>query len=163
VYAFAREDLDWWQERLGRPVANGTFGENITTVGLDVTGARLGERWRFGTDLVLAVTGPRIPCATFAAWMATRGWLKDFTARARPGAYLSVVSPGEVRAGDTIEVVRRPSHDVDIALTFRALTRERALLPRLLAAGDDLDAELLALVRAGRGIDPQGEPEVIGP
>jgi MOSC domain-containing protein YiiM len=158
VYAFAREDLDWWEEQLGRTLPDGTFGENLTTVGLDVTGARLGERWQVGSQLVLAVTGPRVPCATFAVWMGERGWLKAFTARARPGAYLRVVSPGQVQAGDTIEVVQRPDHDVDIGLTFRALTRERDLLPRLLGAGDDLGRELRELAMAGHGFNLDDEP-----
>ncbi|MFD7416431.1 MOSC domain-containing protein, partial [Kitasatospora purpeofusca] len=53
VYAYAREDLDAWQEELGRPLANGVFGENLTTLGLDVNGALIGERWRVGPDTVL--------------------------------------------------------------------------------------------------------------
>src|SRR5437588_6632540 len=61
VYAYAREDLDWWSEQLGRPLDAGTFGENLTTEGLDVTAARVGERWRVGTAL-LEVTQPRLPC-----------------------------------------------------------------------------------------------------
>lgn len=158
VYAFAREDLDWWAERLGRALPNGTFGENLTTVGIDVTGARLGEQWRVGERAILAVTGPRIPCSTFAAWMDTRGWLKAFTARARPGAYLRVVSPGHVQERDPIEVVHRPRHDVDVGLCFRALTRERALLPRLLEAGGDLEPELRALASAGRRFDIDEDP-----
>ncbi len=159
LYAVAREDLDWWQGRLGRPVPNGSFGENLTTVGLDVTSARLGERWRVGEQVVLAVTTPRIPCATFAVWMRERGWLKAFTARARPGAYLRVVVPGEVQEGDIIELVHRPDHDVDIGLCFRALTRERALLPRLLAAGDDLEPELRQRALAGEGFDIDEGPD----
>jgi MOSC domain-containing protein YiiM len=158
VYAFAREDLDWWETTLVRSVSSGTFGENLTTVGVDVTGARLGERWKVGSDLVLAVTGPRIPCATFSVWMGQRGWLKAFTQRARPGAYLRVVSPGEVRVGDPVEVVHRPGHEVDIGLTFRALTRERELLPRLLEAGDDLAPQLAELARSGRGFDIDDDP-----
>jgi len=134
VYAYAREDLDDWAAELGRPLAGGVFGENLTTTGLDVTGARIGERWRIGDELVLEVACPRIPCGTFAHRMAEQGWIKTFTARAVPGAYLRVVTPGEVRAGDPITVVERPGHDVTIGVTFRALTREPELLPRLLAA-----------------------------
>src|SRR4051795_8547622 len=51
VYAYAREDADWWEDIHG-DLPNGVFGENLTTVGLDVSGALLGERWRIGTVLL---------------------------------------------------------------------------------------------------------------
>jgi MOSC domain-containing protein YiiM len=138
VYAYAREDLDRWAGELGRELPGGVFGENLTTAGLDVSGARIGERWRIGAETELEVCGPRIPCRTFAGWLAERGWIKRFTASARPGAYLRVVRPGRVRAGDGIQVVYRPEHDVSIELVFRALTTESDLLPRLLDAGEAL-------------------------
>jgi MOSC domain-containing protein YiiM len=147
LYAFAREDLDGWSARLGRPLTDGFFGENLTTVGLDVNESLLGEQWRVGDTVVLQVTCPRIPCSTFRGWVGETGWLKIFTADARPGAYLRVVVPGELRAGDPITVVRRPSHDVTVSLAYRAFMTERQLLPRLLAAGDDLSDELNDEVR----------------
>ncbi len=134
VYAYAREDLDRWAVELGRELPGGVFGENLTTSGLDVTGARIGERWRVGDEVLLEVSAPRIPCRTFAAWLGERGWIRRFTERAEPGAYLRVVQPGAIRAGDGIEVVHIPAHDVTIGVAFRALTAEPALLPRLLAA-----------------------------
>ncbi len=142
VYAFQREDLDLWAERLGRDLPNGYFGENLTTIGIDVNEARLGERWRVGSEVVLQVTTPRTPCATFRGWMGEKAWARLFTQEARPGAYLSVVVPGQISAGDAIEVIHRPEHEITLAMSFRALTRERDLLPRLLEAGDDLDPEL---------------------
>ena len=142
VYAFQREDLNEWERRLGRELPNGFFGENLTTSGLEVNDACLGERWRVGHEVVLQVTSPRIPCSTFRGWMGEKGWAKTFTAAGRPGAYLSVITPGTIRAGDSIEVVHRPDHDVTISMAFRATTTERALLPRLLEAGDDLDPGL---------------------
>jgi len=148
VYAYAREDLDVWQERLGRDLASGSFGENLTTVGLDVNDARIGERWRIGDTLELQVTDPRIPCATFRGWIAERGWLKTFTAAAIPGAYLRVVTPGLVRMGDVITVTHRPDHDVTVSLVFRAMTREPKLLPQLLAAAD-LPAETREMAERG--------------
>ncbi|MCX4586439.1 MOSC domain-containing protein [Streptomyces sp. NBC_01481] len=147
VYAFAREDLDFWERELGRPLGNGAFGENLTTSGLDVSGAKIGERWRIGDGLVLEVTSARIPCRTFASWLGEKGWVKRFTQQGAPGAYLRVVEPGEIRAGDPIEIVHRPDHEVTVGMAFRAETTERTLLPKVLAAGDALHPELLRAAR----------------
>ncbi|TDC22470.1 MOSC domain-containing protein [Streptomyces sp. 8K308] len=134
VYAYAREDLDRWQAELGEPLADGTFGENLTTLGVDVNGALIGERWRVGQDVVLEVSCPRVPCGTFQGWLRQEGWIKRFTRAVLPGAYLRVIEPGEIRADDPVEIAHRPDHDVTVALTFRAVTLEPELLPRLLAA-----------------------------
>ncbi|WP_345039252.1 MOSC domain-containing protein [Streptomyces sannanensis] len=143
VYAFAREDLDVWERELGRPLGNGSFGENLTTLGVDVNGALIGERWRVGEQLVLEVASGRVPCRTFAGWLGEQGWVRRFTQAAAPGAYLRVIEPGEIRAGDPIGIVHRPDHDITVAVQFRAVTTERTLLPRLLAAGDALDPNIL--------------------
>jgi MOSC domain-containing protein YiiM len=82
----------------------------------------------------LRFCSPRIPCRTFAGWLGQRGWVKTFTERAVPGAYLRVIEPGFVEAGNPVRVIQRPSHDVTIGLVFRALTTEPELLPRLQAA-----------------------------
>jgi MOSC domain-containing protein YiiM len=134
VYAYAREDLDVWSAELGRPLAGGVFGENLTTAGVDVTGAVIGERWQIGEDLLLEVSAPRIPCRTFAQWLGERGWMKTFTARALPGAYLRVIRPGAVQAGDPVTVVHRPRHPVTIGVVFRAVTTSPELLPDLVVA-----------------------------
>ncbi|WP_055493216.1 MOSC domain-containing protein [Streptomyces sp. TP-A0356] len=147
VYAVAREDLDGWERELGRALPNGSFGENLTTEGLDVSGARIGERWRIGSELVLEVTSGRIPCRTFQEHLGERGWVRRFTRKGAPGAYLRVVVPGEIRAGDPIEVVHRPDHEVTVAFQFRASTTERHLLPHLLTAGDALHTEIAATAR----------------
>jgi MOSC domain-containing protein YiiM len=146
VYAYAREDLDRWESELRRPLANGVFGENLTTAGLDVNGALIGERWRIGPDVVLEVSSPRIPCATFQGWLEREDWIKRFSLAALPGAFLRVIEPGEIRAADPVEIVHRPGHDVTVALVFRAMTREPELLPRLLAA-DALPEETKELAR----------------
>ncbi len=134
VYAVAREELDWWSGTLGRDLADGTFGENLTTEGLDVDAAVVGERWRVGSAL-LEVTGPRIPCATFAAWMGERGWVRRFTERGRTGAYLAVVEPGVVSTGDVVEVLGRPGHGLTVPQVFRAFTGDDVLAAGVLDAG----------------------------
>ncbi|MEU6545569.1 MOSC domain-containing protein [Streptomyces sp. NPDC046859] len=147
VYAVAREDLDAWERELGRPLRNGVFGENLTTSGVDVSGALIGERWRVGPDLLLEVTSGRIPCRTFQGHLGERQWVKRFTAQAAPGAYLRVIEPGEIRAGDAIEIVHRPDHEVTVAFQFRAVTTERTLLPRVLAAAEWLHPEAVRTAR----------------
>ncbi|BBZ26151.1 molybdenum cofactor biosysynthesis protein [Mycolicibacterium madagascariense] len=135
VYAYAREDLDAWETRLDRELTNGLFGENVTTTGVDVSGALIGERWRVGDDgLLLEVTRPRTPCKTFATRLGIRGWIRTFTHGGSPGAYLRVLHPGTVRSGDDITIVERPDHGVTIALVYRALMLEPELLPEILVA-----------------------------
>ena len=146
VYAYAREDLDFWAAEIGRPLPNGVFGENLTTEGADANGALIGERWRIGPDVIVEASAPRIPCGTFQGWLAQAGWIKRFTLAAMPGAYFRVIEPGEIRAGDPIEIVHRPEHDVTVELTFRALTLAPELLPRLLVA-DALPSELREVAR----------------
>jgi MOSC domain-containing protein YiiM len=141
VYAYAREDLDQWAAELGRDLECGVFGENLTTAGLQLADVRVGERWQIGDQCVVQARSPRIPCRTFAGWLQEHGWERRFTQRGASGVYLSVVAPGHVRSGDPITVVDRPDHDVTIGLMFRALTTDKALLPRLLAAGDRLPEE----------------------
>jgi MOSC domain-containing protein YiiM len=142
VYAFAREDLDVWSEWLQRPIDNGQFGENLTTLGIDINESLLGERWRIGTA-VLEVAEVRIPCNVFQNWMGQSGfdnarWVKRFTAVGRPGPYLRVIEPGEIAAGDELTVVHRPNHDVTVSTMFKAFTTDRSLLPRLLEVRDSL-------------------------
>jgi MOSC domain-containing protein YiiM len=142
VYAYAREDLDWWQRELGRTLQPGMFGENLTTLGLDLTGALVGERWRVGAGgALLEAACPRIPCGVFAQKMGEAHWIKRFTERGASGAYLRVIEPGPVQAGDVVTVEHRPDHQVTLGLYFRALTSQPDRLPDLLEAGDALPLE----------------------
>jgi MOSC domain-containing protein YiiM len=133
VYAYAMEDLDEWAGLLDRELRPGQFGENLSTRGIDVTGALIGEKWRIGSTL-LQVSRPRIPCVVFQNWLEEPHWVKRFTDDGRPGAYLRVLEEGELGAGDDIVIEDKPDHDVTIGLVFRARTTDRSLIPRMLAA-----------------------------
>jgi MOSC domain-containing protein YiiM len=142
VYAYADEDAAWWSRELGRGITPGLFGENLRTSGVDITGAEIGERWQIGdgpVSLVVEVTGPRVPCQTFQYRMGEPQWVKRFTAYGAPGAYLRVVQPGGVVAGDPVTVVHRPGHGVTLGQAF--LSGDPSVMRRLLAAadGDGLD------------------------
>jgi len=138
VYAYSAEDYRWWGEQLGTELRAGLFAENLTTEGIDLNACRVGEVWRVGTAR-LQIAHVRIPCQTFKGWMGHSGldetaWVKRFTQGGRPGPYFRVLTEGWVQAGDEIVVEEQPEHDVTVGLLFRALTLDRTLLPRLLAA-----------------------------
>ncbi len=125
VYAYAREDLDHWQGRLGHDVTNGMFGENLTTEGVDVTGARIGEVWQVG-EAVLAVRDVRTPCWKWGVVMDDQTLLRQFREAHRPGAYLSIEQEGEVWPGAPIEVISRPDHAITCATVSEALLGDEA-------------------------------------
>lgn len=102
VYAYAVEDYEWWAATTG-PLPPGTFGENLTTTGVDLTAAHIGDRWRVG-GAVLEVAQPRQPCFKLGMRMGDEHFPGRFEAAGRPGAYLRIVSEGAVTAGDTIEI-----------------------------------------------------------
>lgn len=133
VYAVAREELDRWSGELDRELADGMFGENLTTRGLDVDAAEVGEQWRVGETL-LEVCGPRVPCATFAKHMGEPRWVRRFTEHGRTGAYLAVREPGAIEPGDAIEVVHRPGHGLTVPMFFRASMGDKELAEVFLRA-----------------------------
>lgn len=149
VYAYASEDTAWWAKRRGADLGPGAFGENLTTAGLDVSGARIGERWAVG-DTLLEVRQSRMPCFKLGLRMGDPRFLRAFAKADRPGAYLAIVHEGDVGAGDTIDVVHRPAHDVTVGLMHRALLQDHSLLADLLAA-----PELMPEWRAF-ALDPTG-------
>jgi MOSC domain-containing protein YiiM len=145
VYAYAVEDADRWAQELGRPLERGAFGENLTTAGVDVTGALIGERWRLGT-VELEVCQPRLPCAKLGVRFGDPRMVKRFAQAGRPGAYLRIVSEGELGAGDAVEVVHRPAHDVTVAQVSAAILLDESGLESA-ASAPELPAELAAWMR----------------
>ena len=119
VYVYADEDAAWWSERLEREIPPGLFGENLRTTGLDVTGARVGEQWRVGDEIVLEVRRIRTPCENLALRMGIEGFHLEFLKSGRVGAMCRVVAQGEVRVGDRVRRVVRPAHHVTIGRLAR--------------------------------------------
>lgn len=134
VYSYAHEDYEWWSGELGgEPLTPGTFGENLTTTGLDLNSCLIGERWRVGSAL-LEVSEPRFPCFKLGIRMGSQRFLKRFSVARRPGAYLRIIEEGELAAGASVEVISRPDHEITIGLFAEAYLGDRSLLARLLGA-----------------------------
>ncbi|MEU8237995.1 MOSC domain-containing protein [Actinoplanes missouriensis] len=134
VYAYGREDYAWWEAELGRELPNGIFGENLTTEGIDLLGAVIGEQWHFPSGVVLQPTFGRIPCATFQLRMDEPRWVKRFAQANRTGTYLRILEPGEIRAGDRVEIRERPGHGLTVAEAFGIYMHDQDRLARLLVA-----------------------------
>ncbi|MBS1861394.1 MAG: MOSC domain-containing protein [Actinobacteria bacterium] len=141
VYAYALEEVRTWEEELGRELGAGAFGENLTTEGVDVSGAVLGERWRVGTT-VLEVVQPRLPCFKLGLRMGDPTFVKRFARASRPGAYLKIVAEGELGAGDAIKVDLdgRPDHGVSVRLVSEAMLVDHGLIARAREAPQLIDS-----------------------
>jgi MOSC domain-containing protein YiiM len=101
VYAYALEDYEWWSAQLGQPFEPGTFGENLTTEGIDLASAIVGERWQVGSA-VLEVSEPRSPCFKLGIRMGDSAFVDLFEQASRFGTYLRIVAEGTVTRGDGI-------------------------------------------------------------
>lgn len=142
LYAYAQSDADAWAAVLGRDLPAGSFGENLRIEGLAVSDALVGERWRIGDDVDVQVTAPRIPCRVFAGFLDVPDLVPRFIDAGRPGAYLRVLSPGTIIAGDRIEMVDRPEHGRSVAEVLRIRTR---------GVADERPADVGGLTMESRG------------
>ena len=139
VYAYSREDAEWWEKELGISLSYGKFGENLTTQGLDLRAAVIGERWNVGTA-TLEIAQPRTPCRVFAGFWERPNLIKEFTDAGRAGAYLRIIKEGQVRQGDAIAAVDRPKHGITVAELFNARGEERFRIFELLAGRDSSES-----------------------
>src|SRR6266498_726337 len=131
VYAYGLDDYRWWAGELGSELGPGSFGENLTIDGFDVSDALIGERWQIG-DAVFEVSQPRIPCYKLGIRHADPEFPRRFAAAERPGAYVRIIQPGSIAAGDAVTVLSRPAHGLTARLVSRAYHTDRSLVPRLL-------------------------------
>jgi MOSC domain-containing protein YiiM len=134
VYVYTVEDYAWWVESLGRALAPGTFGENLTVSGAASAGWLVGDTLRIGSVL-LQVTSPRIPCVTLATRMEDPHFVKHFVQAERPGVYCRVLQAGEVCVGDRVLHTGYAGESVSVMEMFRfdlARQKSTADLQRLL-------------------------------
>jgi MOSC domain-containing protein YiiM len=145
VYVYADEDAAYVAEMLGREVPPGFLGENLRTRGLDVTGARLGERWWLGepgTGVLLEVRKPRTPCRNLSLRVGVDDFHVAFNRTGRVGAMCRVLVPGAVSAGDPVILDHRPDHEVSVGVLVTGMSSDQAR--GLLSS----DASLTPAVRA---------------
>jgi MOSC domain-containing protein YiiM len=118
VYVYGVPDYEWWSNTLGRELAPGTFGENLTIADLESGRLRIGDRLQVG-PVTLQVTAPRIPCGTLAARMGDPQFIKRFRDAGRPGVYCRVLEEGQVRAGDPVDCAQFDGETITVLEMFR--------------------------------------------
>ena len=118
VYVYGGADYKWWSEELGKEILPGTFGDNLTISDLESTGFNIGDFIHLG-EVILQITAPRIPCATFAARMEDPQWVKRFRYAERPGLYCRVIQEGFVQAGDTVSIEKYTGETISVLEMYR--------------------------------------------
>jgi MOSC domain-containing protein YiiM len=134
IYSYAIEDYRWWASQLGVDIGPGTFGENLTTEGVDLAEAVVGERWQVGSA-TLEVSEPRLPCYKLGMRMGDSAFVDRFDEASRFGTYLRIVGEGEITAGDEIVRVAHPAATLTIGDLVETHHRPTpALLGRIAAS-----------------------------
>jgi len=136
VCAYPLEHYAFWREELGKELAFGAFGENLTVEGLPLEEeVAVGDRFRVG-PAELVVTQPRLPCYKLGLRFGREDIVKRFLASRRTGYYLAVEVEGDVGAGDHVETVARDPAPIPVAEITRVYTSDRddrATIERLIA------------------------------
>lgn len=113
VYAYTRDDYDYWEAELDRPMPGGLYGENLTISGIESADVRIGDRFRIG-DVELEATASRIPCQVFADKLDIVGFVAEFRDAGRPGIYFRVITAGVVAPG--AEITYLPAADTNVTI-----------------------------------------------
>jgi MOSC domain-containing protein YiiM len=154
VYVYGAADYEWWSKELGREIAPGTFGENLTISDLESAHFNVGDYLHIG-EVTLQVSAPRIPCGTFAARMDDSQWVKRFRHAERPGLYCRVILEGFVKTGEIVSMENYTGETISILQMFRdyyerdkseETLRRHLNAPIAIRARRDLERELQALL-----------------
>ena len=117
LYLYSEADYRWWAGQLGRELAPGLYGENLTVSDFGTATPRIGDRYRIG-EVLLEVTAPRIPCSVFAAKMGDPAFAKTFAKARRPGLYVRVLETGMLRAGMAMELIPAAPENPEVLELF---------------------------------------------
>ncbi len=156
VYVYGAKDYAWWAQELGRDLAPGTFGENLTISELESADKLIGDCLYIG-EVTLQVTAPRIPCSTFAARMGDPAFVKRFRRAGRPGLYCRVLQPGVVHTGDPVRIETFAGPTLTVGQMFEefynpnldeAAIRRQLSAPVAIRARQDLEKQLAKLQAA---------------
>lgn len=131
VYAYPSEHLPFWQTVRAQaqaalwdePLPPGLLGENLLLQGVREHELWIGDRLRL-PGCTLVVSEPRMPCNKFSGVMGFAQAAQLMTQSGYCGAYLAVLQPGTVQAGDAFALEPGP-REVNLRELFKARSGRR--------------------------------------
>ena len=103
----------------------GGFGENLTLGDLTETGVCIGDRWR-SSQCEFEVSQPRQPCWKIARRWQTKSLTKEVAQTGRTGWYVRVIVGGNLREGESLQLIRRPNPSWSVARANDVLYRRES-------------------------------------
>ncbi|SDI01575.1 MOSC domain-containing protein [Winogradskyella thalassocola] len=123
-YLFSTNQYPYWQDLYPNlDWTYGMLGENLTVENLDEKQLFIGDIYKLGNALV-QITQPREPCFKFAHKFGSDTVLQQFITHGYSGTYVKVLKEGEVKIGDTFELLERGKDSISIFQLFELLYAE---------------------------------------
>lgn len=136
VYAYDIAYYEHWKTIL--PQHNwqpAVLGENLTTAGLTDDVVLIGNHYKIGTTVLMAVQ-PRFPCFKLNIKTGIPNMLELFVQQQKHGTYFKVIEEGIIQVNDTIELIQHSKHNVSIlqlVQSYYSKGAEKNLLHAILA------------------------------
>ena len=124
VLIYSAEHYPAWNDRFGRTLDFGSFGENFTVSIANETMVCLGDRW-VTNDIEIEVSQPRLPCFKLARRLDMPGLNLEVVKNRKGGWYCRTLKQGTVEAGQKLTLVDRPNPEWTIDRAFLIYMTEK--------------------------------------
>ena len=106
-YLYSADHYKYWQKLYSNlEMPFGIFGENLTVEGLHEAEVNIGDIYKIG-DAVVQATQPRQPCFKLEFRFNDRNIVRQFIDSGFAGVYVRVIENGNVKTGDSMELLER--------------------------------------------------------
>lgn len=120
-YLFSENHYEYWKKLYPNlDWEFGMFGENLTVANLDESKILIGDIYKVGNALI-QITQPREPCYKLGLKFGSQNILKQFIHHSYPGTYIRIIEEGNVKVGDTFQLVERDENSISTKQLFEQL------------------------------------------
>ncbi|WP_206197893.1 MOSC domain-containing protein [Thiomicrospira sp. S5] len=125
VHVYPAAHYAFWQTQVDSPLLArpGAFGENLSVSGLVESDVFFGDVWQIGSAR-FEVSQGRQPCWKLNLRFGVTDMAQQVQNSLKVGWYLRVLEPGNVQAGDEVELLARPYPDWSIERIMRVFYRD---------------------------------------